>query len=293
VNVQERLEVGDRPVDALLAGYAAGTLSVSMAALVTARLELKPADRGFVSALEAAYGVFLEEIEPVVLTDRDRRLADILASANGQSQLRQASLRTALNGKSFNGETFNGETFNGESFNGETFNGETFNGRSHADVIYTGGHYAADLTDTGTEAGPGSALQGGPPSRNSETLPMSLQKFIGCQFKDLQWRAAGSGIKQSIIATDGMEEASLVNWRAGHRTPTHGHLGLEAMLVLKGGFSDGIGEYRRGDISVADESIEHKPIALPGEDCVLFVVREAPVKVLGTMNRVIQMLIGR
>jgi putative transcriptional regulator len=268
VNVQERLEVGDRPVDALLAGYAAGTLSASMTALVAARLELKPADRAFVSALEAACGVFLEEIEPVALSERDRRLAHILASENSRTQPRTSSLRTALNGA-------------------------TFNGRSHVGVNHAEGLYTADMIDTGRQAGPRSGLQGGPEGRSNRTLPTSLQKFIGREFEELQWRAAGGGIKQSIITTDGTEEASLVIWRAGHRTPTHGHFGLEAMLVLKGGFSDDIGEYRRGDVSVADESTEHKPIALPGEDCLVYVVREAPVKVLGTMNRVIQMLIGR
>jgi putative transcriptional regulator len=255
VNVQERLEVGDRPVDALLAGYAAGTLSVPMAALVAARLELKPADRAFVSALEAAYGVFLEEIEPVALSERDRKLAEILTSENGRGQARASSLRSALNG----------ETFNGRSYLGTNYPDE-----DEAEIIDTVSH----------------GLSG-------RTLPMSLQKLIGRELEDLSWRAAGNGIKQSIISADGMEEVSLVNWRAGHRTPTHGHFGLEAMLVLKGGFSDGIGEYRRGDVSVADESIEHKPIALPGEDCVVYVVREAPVKILGTMNRFIQMLIGR
>ena len=84
----------------------------------------------------------------------------------------------------------------------------------------------------------------------------------------------------------------LFQWRAGVRTPSHGHFGFEAMLVLKGGFSDGVDEYRRGDVCVADEEVEHKPIALPGEDCIVYCVREAPVK-LGTVNRMIQMLIGR
>jgi putative transcriptional regulator len=120
-----------------------------------------------------------------------------------------------------------------------------------------------------------------------------LRQFIGCDLDDLKWRAVNSGIKQAVITAAGSDEASLIRWRAGYRTPSHGHLGFEAMLVLKGGFSDGIGEYRRGDVSVADETVEHMPIALPGEECIVYSVREAPVKNIGTMNRFIQMLMGR
>ena len=257
MNVQERLELGqkDRPVDALLAAYAAGVLSAPMAVLVAARLDLKPADRSFVAAMEAAYGVLLEEIEPVPLpTARERRLANIFASVDDAEQ--PAAL-TAHNGAG-NGKALNGARVavtEGKP-NGKT---KSFNARG----------------------------------QSGDTLPPSLKRFIGRDLDDLEWRAVSNGIKQSVITANGSEEASLLRWRAGYRTPSHGHLGFEAMLVLKGGFSDGIGEYRRGDVSVADETVEHKPIALPGEDCIVYSVREAPVKLLGTMNRVIQMLMGR
>jgi putative transcriptional regulator len=70
----------DRPIDALLAAYAARTLGAPMAALVAAHLELKPDNRAYVAALEAAHGVFLEELRPVPLAGRDRRLVNIFAS---------------------------------------------------------------------------------------------------------------------------------------------------------------------------------------------------------------------
>jgi putative transcriptional regulator len=240
VNVQERLELGqkDRPVDALLAAYAAGTLSTPMAVLVAARLDLKPADRSFVAAMEAAYGVLLDDIEPVPLASRDRCLVNIFSGEDPSDRLVMVPKpQQRLNGHA----------------------GGSTNGRD----------------------------------RSAETLPGSLRRFIGRDLEDLEWRSVSSGIKQSVIISGTSEEASLIRWRAGHRTPSHGHHGFEAMLVLKGGFSDGIGEYRRGDVSVADETVEHKPIALPGEDCIVYSVREAPVKTPGAVNRVIQMLLGR
>jgi putative transcriptional regulator len=69
-----------RPIDALLAAYAAKTLAPPEAALVAAHLELKPENRAYVAALEAVHGVFLEELKPVPLAGRDRRLVNIFAS---------------------------------------------------------------------------------------------------------------------------------------------------------------------------------------------------------------------
>jgi putative transcriptional regulator len=74
------LAAEDRPIDALLAAYAAKTLSAPLAALVAAHLELKPDSRGYVAALEVTHGIFLEELKPVPLAGRDRRLVNIFAA---------------------------------------------------------------------------------------------------------------------------------------------------------------------------------------------------------------------
>jgi putative transcriptional regulator len=243
VNVQERIELGqkDRPVDELLAAYAAGTLSAPLAALMAAHLELNPARRIYVAALEAAYGILLEDIDPVPLTNRERRLVDIFASEEGA----QDTPVTA---------TLNGHRYNGQGYNG----------------------------------------QGGGERQGRDTLlPASLQRLISRDFEELEWRTAASGVKQSTIVVGSFGEASLMRFRAGKRTPAHSHEGLEVMLVLQGGFSDGYGQYRRGDVCVADETVEHQPIADPGEDCLVFVVRTAPMKFVGTVDRFIQLFLGR
>ena len=69
-----------RPIDALLGAYAAKTLAAPLAALAAAHLELKPDNRAYVAALEAVHGVLLEELKPVPLAGRDRRLVNIFAT---------------------------------------------------------------------------------------------------------------------------------------------------------------------------------------------------------------------
>lgn len=256
MNVQERLELGQksRPVDELLAAYAAGSLSDPLMALMSAHLELKPARRAYVAALEAAYGILLEEIHPVPLTNRDRRLVSIFASDAGAVERREAPTGTPMNGHRYHGGVSNDAD------------------RAHGDVAYRSG-------------GEGGA-------ENEVALPLSLRRFVGRDVEDLEWRTL-SGVKQSVIAAGDFGEASIFRIRAGKRTPAHGHQGLEVTLVLKGGFSDGYGQYRRGDICVADESVEHQPIADPDEDCAAFMVRAAPMKLVGTVDRMIQLFLGR
>lgn len=86
-----------RPIDALLAGHAAKTLAPPLAALVAAHLELKPDNRAYVAALEAVHGVFLEELKPVPLAGRDRRLVNIFASPSLESE--PVPARPASDGK--------------------------------------------------------------------------------------------------------------------------------------------------------------------------------------------------
>jgi putative transcriptional regulator len=71
----------ERPIDVLLAGYAARTLEPPLLVLVAAHLDLTPDNRAYVAALEAAHGVFLDTLDPVPLPGRDRRLVNIFASA--------------------------------------------------------------------------------------------------------------------------------------------------------------------------------------------------------------------
>jgi putative transcriptional regulator len=83
-----------RPIDALIAAYAAKTLNVPLTALVAAHLEIKPDNRAYAAALEAVHGVFLEEVRPIPLSGRDRRLVNIF-SAPFPGPARLAATRAA------------------------------------------------------------------------------------------------------------------------------------------------------------------------------------------------------
>jgi len=78
--------------------------------------------------------------------------------------------------------------------------------------------------------------------------------------------------------------------KAGAALPQHTHEGAEYTLLLTGGFSDETGHYRRGDVAIADPSIDHRPVADEGEDCICLAVTDAPLRLTGRFGRYLNFL---
>lgn len=89
----------------------------------------------------------------------------------------------------------------------------------------------------------------------------------------LAWRELFTGVKALKLSLPG---ARLVRLAEGRRLPEHGHLGEERTLVLRGAYDDAQGLYQPGDISFADEAIEHAPRAV--EDCVCLIASSGAMK---------------
>ena len=86
--------------------------------------------------------------------------------------------------------------------------------------------------------------------------------------------------------------ARLLRIPAGRPVPVHTHRGPELTLVLSGAFSDATGHYGPGDFQEADETLEHKPHADPGEDCICLAVTDAPLRFRSVAARLLQPLLG-
>jgi putative transcriptional regulator len=121
--------------------------------------------------------------------------------------------------------------------------------------------------------------------------PEPLASFLGRPYEALRWRTVLPGLKEAKIVDDDGCEASMLWIRAGRAMPSHTHHGMEATLVLQGSFSDAHGHYERGDIAIADDEIDHKPIAGSEEDCICFAVSEGPVKLTGPVARLFNKLL--
>lgn len=122
-------------------------------------------------------------------------------------------------------------------------------------------------------------------------LPSPLAAYVGVPFDALGWRTVLPGLREVRFDNGEGTDASLLWIKAGRAMPAHTHHGIEATLVLKGSFSDSTGHYARGDLSVADDDVDHKPVAGLEEDCICFAVCEGPVKLTGPVARLFNKLL--
>lgn len=124
-------------------------------------------------------------------------------------------------------------------------------------------------------------------------LPPVLRSFIGHDVADIPWKTKMPGYREySLGEIDGCE-ASMLWIKQGRKMPSHTHDGSELTLVLDGAFRDMYGRYGRGDISVANEDVDHRPIAEDERPCICFAVTDAPLRMTGSYRQLFSDFLGR
>jgi len=106
--------------------------------------------------------------------------------------------------------------------------------------------------------------------------------------KPPKWKPVGFGVRQSILHSDKQGSVRLLYIPGGEAVPDHSHRGLELTLVLQGSFSDETGRFGVGDIEIADDDLEHAPIADPGEACICLAATGAPLRFRSLVPRLFQ-----
>lgn len=128
-----------------------------------------------------------------------------------------------------------------------------------------------------------------PANTSRPMLPQPLRGYLGCDIDQLKWRPMGLGAYQIIIPTSETGvTARLLRIPKCRPVPEHSHGGLELTVLLAGAFSDSTGNYGRGDLQEADETLRHQPHAAPGEDCICLAITDAPLKFSSFAVRLVQ-----
>ncbi|RYG91209.1 transcriptional regulator [Loktanella sp. IMCC34160] len=156
----------------------------------------------------------------------------------------------------------------------------------------------AELTDGSLEAT--LALIAGMPAaapvrkaaRTAGIFPAPLRDYVGGDKDAVRWRRVGGGVRQMVLKTDGASTVRLLHIPAGVAVPDHGHSGTELTLVLQGAFRDETARFGVGDIEVANDDLEHTPVAEPGEDCICLAATDAPLRFNGLLPRIAQRFVG-
>ena len=123
-------------------------------------------------------------------------------------------------------------------------------------------------------------------------LPGPLQAYVGGDLDAVKWRSVGGGLKQAVIKAGRRDSVRLLSIPAGTAVPDHTHKGTELTLVLQGAFSDDGETFRRGDVEVADDAVDHQPVACAGEDCICLAATEHALRFHGLIPRIAQRFMG-
>ena len=105
-----------------------------------------------------------------------------------------------------------------------------------------------------------------------------------------RWKSLGFGVRQSILSDGPDGSLRLLHIPPGRAVPDHGHNGMELTLVLQGSFDDETGTFGVGDLEIADEDLEHTPIAGAGDPCICLAATDAPLRFRTFLPRVLQPL---
>lgn len=125
-------------------------------------------------------------------------------------------------------------------------------------------------------------------ARAGRVFPAPLADYAGGDLDAVKWRRVGGGVADAILRTRGDATVRLLRIPGGVAVPDHGHRGMELTLVLKGAFCDGSEQFRAGDVEVAGDETVHKPVAMPGEDCICLAATDAPLRFNALIPRIAQ-----
>ena len=126
------------------------------------------------------------------------------------------------------------------------------------------------------------------PLKRAGIFPAPLADYVGGGPNKVKWRNLGMGVKQAILPTGKDASARLLYIPGGQAVPDHGHRGLELTLVLQGAFRDETDRFGPGDIEIADEAMEHTPVAEEGEVCICLAATDAPLRFNAIIPRIAQ-----
>lgn len=123
-------------------------------------------------------------------------------------------------------------------------------------------------------------------------LPAPVRAYIGGDLDAVKWKSVGMGVKQAVLKTSDKASARLLYIPAGAAMPEHSHRGMELTLVLQGAFEDESDRFGPGDVEIADDEVDHTPVADVGADCICLAATEGKLRFKSWIPRLAQPFIG-
>ncbi len=125
-------------------------------------------------------------------------------------------------------------------------------------------------------------------------IPKPLREYLDKSLENLAWRFKFPGVREYALGDRrSSKKISLLRIEENASIPSHTHQGSELTLVLSGGFTDSRDHFGRGDVCIADTTVDHRPVADPGEPCFCLAVTDGSVRLTGPYGRIFDKITGR
>jgi putative transcriptional regulator len=136
--------------------------------------------------------------------------------------------------------------------------------------------------------------QSAPPPEQALALPPVLAEFLPQELDALPWHRLTAKVEHFPLHGFGAEPGwiRLFRFQPGAVVPTHRHGDAEMSLVLRGSYTDELGQFRAGDIADLDTGDRHRPVVDGAEPCIALIAASAPVEFEGKLNRLGARLLG-
>lgn len=121
-----------------------------------------------------------------------------------------------------------------------------------------------------------------------------LARYLKAGIDAIEWRQVAPGLSQHVIPADGYRPGvlRLLKISPGVRIPKHTHGDEELTLILRGSYTDEVGDFRQGDLADLDEDVLHSPLATGDEACICLIATSAPLRFKSIVGRIVQPFIG-
>ena len=127
-------------------------------------------------------------------------------------------------------------------------------------------------------------------SVDSIKIPSTLADYLELNFDTNSWKSTINNVKYKDIKFENTNiSGKLLEIPANKSMPTHGHEGLEATLVLHGGYSDEKGDYNKGDLVVASSEEVHSPVSADPSGCICLVVYSGSLHFKGLLGSILNL----
>jgi putative transcriptional regulator len=126
----------------------------------------------------------------------------------------------------------------------------------------------------------------------SETEVPGLPKFVRrYTFGNWKWIAPSVHLRPIVLPFPSDTRVFLLKSGPGTKMLQHTHTGIEMTCVLSGAFAQAGAHYGPGDFDLGDDTIDHRPVVEPGQDCVCLVAMQGELRLNGLIGRIMQPLV--